>query len=93
MISTSVINEYFNHDIKKFDLEFNFQMLLHFQFKLFKILFKDYNINKEEMKYIFSQVETIENLLFFCFYKKLRSIYEINSSLPSLTETPTPLKE
>lgn len=72
--------------MKKVRAKFNFQMLLDFQLKLFRILFKDYNINKEEMKYIFSQVETIENLLIICFYRKLRSIFELNLSLPSLNE-------
>ena len=85
-LSTSIIREHFGHEMKKLNAKFNFQMLLNFQLKLFQILFKDYNINKEEMKYIFSQVETIENLLIFCFYRKLRSIYEINVSVPSLSD-------
>ena len=85
-LSTSIIIEHFGHEMKKINAEFNFRLLLDFQLKLFKILFKDYNINKEEMKYIFSQVETIENFLIICFYKKLRSIYESNVSLSSLND-------
>jgi hypothetical protein len=79
--------------MKKLNAKFNFKMLLDFQLKLFKILFKDYNINKEEMKYIFSQVETIENLLIICFYRKLRSIYEINVSIPSISDRRSSNKE
>lgn len=85
-LSTSEIREHFGEEMKKVKAKFNFQMLLDFQLKLFQILFKDYNINKEEMKYIFSQVETIENLLIICFYRKLRFIYELHASLPSLNE-------